>query len=234
MKAATVISILIATLALADMASASGKQLWYHPKVDQIAADIAGFPIRVDGEDDWTEWASFVSPDDPYAVLGFTFLFAPPSSVLYHRVFVSPSMWNPLVKAALNGATATPAPEVYTTAVSVLVLIHEVYHLKLYSGDEGRVNACALQAFPDVLTREFGVQTTVPITTTVSNQVRYRVKYRVRLHGHWVVRYHWKAKTVYRTIAGTAANPVYTTLLADAQDFYTNHQSAPYNTGTCY
>jgi hypothetical protein len=234
MKAATVIAILIATLALAGMASASGKQLWYHPKVDQIAADIAGFPIRVDGEDNWNEWAYFVSPDDPYEVLGFTYAFAPSSSVLYHRVFVSPVVWNPLLKAALNGATFTPDPELYATAVSVMTLIHEVMHNKLYSGDEGRVNACALRAFPDVMTREFGVASTIATSTQVAQQVRHRVKYRARRNGHWIARYHWRTITVYRTVAGTAANPVYATLVADAQDFYTNHQSAPYNTGTCW
>ena len=230
MKLGIIITTLALALSLAGTAGASGKQLWYHPRVDQIGSDIAGVSVRVNGEDDWTEWASFVSPDDPYAVLGFTFAFAPATSILYHQILVNPDMWRPLLAFA-QSSSLTVAD--YTTAKSILTLTHEAFHHRLYSSDEGRVNACALKAFPDVLTREFGVAPTVTTATTEQVQTRVRVKYRVRSHGRWVVRYRWKVRVTYHEVLSTSSNPVFDVLVADAKDFYAR-QPAAYNTGTCW
>jgi hypothetical protein len=214
----------------APIAGAARKQLWYNPRVDAVASDVAGTSVRVDGEDDWTEWAGFVAPDDPYAVLGFTFPFAPSSSVLYHRIFISPSLWTTL-DSAVDDGVQSGAP--YDVAVAIMDMTHEAFHIRLVSGDEGRVNACALQAFPGVLTRDFGVPATDVQTTTVPVETRVRVKVRVKVGGHWAVRYHWKTKTSYQTSTTTVPNATYTTLVSDAQAFY-NSQPSPYSTGTCW
>src|SRR4029453_1503594 len=158
----------------ANVASASSKQLSYNPRVDQIGSDIAGKSVHVVGEDDWNEWASFLdADDDPSAVLGFTFPFAAPSSVLYHTIFINPDLWPTLLKAGVNGAEGSGSSR-YLTAVAIFSLTHEAYHQRLISGDEGRVNACALKAFPDVLARGFGVQPTVTKTERGPPQARVR------------------------------------------------------------
>jgi hypothetical protein len=214
----------------ANVASAASKQLWYSQRVDQIGSDIAGKSVQVLGEDDWSEWASFLDAgDDPRAVLGFTFPFAAQSSVLYHVIFINPDLWPTLMNAGVNGAEGSGSSR-YSTAVAIFSLTHEAYHQRLISGDEGRVNACALKAFPDVLTREFGVPPTVTTTEDVPSQVRLR--YRVRSHNRWVYRYRWK--TVWHTVTNTAPNPAFQEYVADAKDFYRDHQPPPYNTGTCW
>jgi hypothetical protein len=180
------------------------------------------------GEDDWSDWASFVPGEDPAAVLGFTFPFAPSSSSVYHTIFISPELWPTLSKAGISGAESAGSNR-YLTSIAIMSLTHEAYHQRLMSGDEGRVNACALKAFPDVLTRDFGVQPTV--ATTRSVQSRVRVRYRARSHDRWVYRYRWK--TVWHTLASTAPNAAFQEYVADAKDFYSN-QPPPYNSGTCY
>lgn len=223
------IGVTVTALVFAATAQASSKQLVYNQRVDQIASDVAGTSVQVLGEDDWNEWASFLDAgDEPRAVLGFTFPFAAPSSVLYHLIFINPDLWPTLSKAGVNGAEGSGSSR-YMTTVAIFSLTHEAYHQRLVSGDEGRVNACALKAFPDVLTREFGVPPTLTTTSSVPSQVR--VRYRVRSHNRWVSRYRWK--TVWHTVTNTAPNPVFQEYVADAQDFYSNHQPAPYNTGTC-
>jgi hypothetical protein len=213
-------------------AAAAQKQLWYDPKVDAVASDIAGTSVRVDGEDDWSEWASFVTPSDPYAVLGFTLLFVPSSSPLYHRIFITPAFWPYLRDAVEVGAGSSTSS--FKTAIAILTMIHEAYHIKLYSGDEGRVNACALQVFPSVLARNFGLSPTNIGTTQIPVTAKVRVKRRVKVHGHWVKRYRWLVKTTYETTSTTVPNEAYNTLVANANDFYHHYQSAPYNTGTCW
>jgi hypothetical protein len=81
-----------------------------------------------------------------------------------------------------------------------------------------------------VLARDFGVQPTMTTTERAPSQVR--VRYRVRYHNRWVYGYRWK--TVWHTVTSTAPNPVFQEYVADAQDFYRNHQPPPYNSGTCY
>lgn len=217
-----------AALVFAVTAQASSKQLWYSARVDQIAGNIAGKSVQVLGEDDWNEWASFLPGEDPRAVLGFTYPLADSSSVLYHKIFINPDLWPMLSNAAVSGAERSGSSR-YMTAVAIMSLTHEAYHQRLISLDESRVNACALKAFPEVLSREFGVQPTVTTSNSVPSQVR--IRYRVRYHHRWVYRYRWK--TVWRSVTSTAPNSVFNEYVADAQDFY-NHQPPPYNAGTCW
>jgi hypothetical protein len=217
-----------AALVFAVTAQASSKQLWYSARVDQIAGNIAGKSVQVLGEDDWNEWASFLPGEDPRAVLGFTYPLAGSSSVLYHKIFINPDLWPMLSNAAVSGAERSGSSR-YMTAVAIMSLTHEAYHQRLISLDESRVNACALKAFPEVLSREFGVQPTVTTSKSVPSQVR--IRYRVRYHHRWVYRYRWK--TVWRSVTSTAPNSVFNEYVADAQDFY-NHQPPPYNAGTCW
>lgn len=217
-----------AALVFAVTAQATSKQLWYSARVDQIAGNIAGKSVQVLGEDDWNEWASFLPGEDPRAVLGFTYPLADSSSVLYHKIFINPDLWPTLSNAAVSGAERSGSSR-YMTAVAIMSLTHEAYHQRLISLDESRVNACALKAFPEVLSREFGVQPTVTTSNRVPSQVR--IRYRVRYHHKWVNRYRWK--TVWRSVTSTAPNSVFNEYVADAQDFY-SHQPPPYNAGTCW
>jgi hypothetical protein len=226
------LAIAVVCASAAGTATAARKALWYDPKVDAVASDIAGVSVRVDGEDDWTEWAGFVAPEDPYAILGFTFPFEPPSSVLYHRIFITPDLW-PTLSGAVETGIATSA-DLYKTGVAIFTMTHEAFHIRLVSGDEGRVNACALKAFPGVLQRDFGLAPTTTQTTSTPVTKRVRVKRRVWIRGHWVFRYRWVTKLTYQTTTTTGPNTTYDTLVADVQDFYTNHQPPPYNTGTCW
>jgi hypothetical protein len=222
------IAVSAAALVFAVTAQASSKQLWYSARVDEIAGNIAGKSVQVLGEDDWNEWASFLPGEDPRAVLGFTYPLAGSSSVLYHKIFINPDLWPMLSNAAVSGAERSGSSR-YMTAVAIMSLTHEAYHQRLISLDESRVNACALKAFPEVLSREFGVQPTVTTSNSVPSQVR--IRYRVRYHHRWVYRYRWK--TVWRSVTSTAPNSVFNEYVADAQDFY-SHQPPPYNAGTCW
>jgi hypothetical protein len=223
--------LLAATAALVFAGTAQAGPIFnVNPRVDAIGRDISGiYDMFVVGIDGWNAWAYVSKANDPSAVMGFVNIYAPRSSDRYHNIYISPAYWPALLGATLNGP-ANSGYDRYTTAKAIFTLTHEAYHYRLFSGDEGRVNACALQAFPGVLTREFGVQPTV----TTSGVIRKKVpaQYRVRYHHRWVYRYRWK--TVWRTVTKTSPNPVFQEFVADVQDFYTNHQSPPYNTGTCY
>lgn len=79
-------------------------------------------------------------------MLGFTFAFAPPSSAVYHRIFITPALW-PTLQNAVEYGPQNSQSSLYGTAVAILTMTHEAYHIRLVSGDENRVNACALQAW---------------------------------------------------------------------------------------
>ena len=122
-------------------------------------------------------------------------------------------------------------------AISIMTFIHENYHLRYVSGDEGLVNACALRDFPYWLSNQFGIQatTTVTVPQTVTRTKRV-VRYRwIRVHHHRRhVRYYKTIRyTVTVNVQQTQPNPLYQTLVADAHTFYTSDQAPPYNTGTC-
>jgi hypothetical protein len=213
-------------LAYAGSAQGSAKRLASNPRVDQIASAVAGMSLEVLGEDDWSAWADLAYPDDP-RILGFVSIYDSPSSPLYHRVFVSPGYWAPLYGAAVNGPDRSGFDR-YTTALAIFTLTHEAYHFRLLSADEGRVNACALRAFPDVLTTQFGLSPTT--TQTETKSVRVRVREVVSVGRRRVTRYRWK--TSRRKVTTIVPNPAYTGLVADVEDFY-RRQPPSYNGGAC-
>ena len=141
-----------ATLPSGIQAGPVSKQLWYTDHYNAVASALAGFPIEADGEDDYAEWGSWL--DDPYAVLGFTSIYASASSPLYHRIFLAPPIWSTLLQIDSGGIDSVSRAD---AAEAILTLTHEAYHQRLYSSDESRVNACALRDFGWVLVNEFGV-----------------------------------------------------------------------------
>ena len=114
-----------------------------------------------------------------------------------------------------------------------MTITHESKHYQLFSADEGRVNACALQAFPSVIDQYFSIHPTVTKTVAKKKVVWRKKRVRVRRHGHLV----WTVKRVKRIITvyvqETAPNPDYVNLVQAAQQFYAA-QPPPYNSGTCY
>ena len=213
------------------------KQLWHMAWLDQAASEIAGFPITVVASDSVPEWNA-ITGDDPnssYETLGFTALSANPNSLLfnpydggyysvYHAVFLNPSIY-----ATLHANLAQANP--YDAAVALLALDHESQHQKLHSGDESRVNACALADLPR-FTAKWIVPTTIQ-NVQVPQSYRAKVPYRTKVHGHWVSRSRNVTKVRYVTQPQTVANPAYTAVLNAAHDIYI-HQPAPYNAGTCW
>jgi len=173
--------------------------------------------VEVSGENDWTEWADLSGAEDPTLVLGFVSIAAPASTLYYHRIFISPELWPALQGAAANGA-ARSGYDHFKTAEAIFALTHEAYHYRLMSGDEGRVNACALQAFAGVLTTHFGIAPTATQTKTKLSRVK-------------VGRARWK--TIRRRITATVPNRLFNEFVSDAHAFY-SAQPAPYNTGSCW
>ena len=227
------------------VASAASENLWT-TGYDAAAQAISGYPdTHAAFEDDWTEWQTFL----PYAscsqcVTGFTFPFLPMTDPLYHQIFLSPR-----VTTAMLGAI--PAPPSYSpistrlnngtqdpmeAAISIMTFIHENYHLRYVSGDEGLVNACALRDFPYWLSNEFAIPatTTVTVLKTVTRTKRV-VRYKwVRVHHHRRhVRYYKTIRYTVRVyVQQRQPNALYQTLVTDAQTSYAS-QPAPYSTGTC-
>ena len=232
----------------ASRVEASAKQLWTSDTLNRIANDVAGAPdMKVIIEDDPTEWATFMPPDvDSNNVLGFVNIYNP---YLYHQIFLSPFTY-PIFGAWMTSGSAQGNE--YPFAIAAMTLVHEGFHWRLFSSDESTVNACALKYLPYYLQNDFNVpptitQTTttqIPTTTTATTPVKHVkvLKTRVKINGRWVVRtrrvttttYVTKTTTTYTTETSTTdvPNPLSTTILADAADFYA-HQPAPYNAGTC-
>ena len=240
-KLVTAVAVVV-SLAVAGSASAAresgpdeaSKQLWHMTWLDQAASEIAGFPVTVNASDSVDEWNALLDGDGEY-VAGFTFVYALPSTLLYNRwdghyysayhdVFLRPSIY-----ATFHTDMAKANP--YDTAEALLTLDHEAQHQRLHSGDESRVNACALADLPRFTAKW------IPTTTTQGVQVpvsyRAKVRYRARVHGRsvWRSRYVTRVRYVWQT--QTVANPAYSAVLAAAHDLYT-HQPAPYNAGTCW
>jgi hypothetical protein len=131
--------------------------------------------------------------------------------------WVSPKISGTFASIASTGITSTSDPN--AVALALLVLDHESQHQKLYSRDEGRVNACALNDIPRLLSTKFNVeettQGTVLTATSTRVRVRYRVRVRVKVSGHWVYRYRYRYRFKYVTkttdvpTVQTVPNPVY-------------------------
>jgi hypothetical protein len=218
----------------AVLAEASSKQLWHSNRYDTMASTLAGFPIVAAGEDDYNEWGSFLNGTDPYAVLGFTFVYAPSTSPIYHTIFLAPPIWSTLNKIDSGGIDSVARSD---AAMSILTLIHESYHQRLYSGDESRVNACALRDFGSTIEGQFGVSPTVEETVTTPVVTTHKVRKAVwrTIKGKRVKRYVYKlvSTTTYRDDTVVSDNPTYVELVGAAKTFVAG-QPYPYNTGTCY
>jgi hypothetical protein len=242
MKALLTIAMVAAALAFAAPAVAGtsdpgpvSKQLWHMTDLDAAASEIAGFPVTVVASDSIPEWTALIDGDDPYSVAGFTYVYANPSSLLfnpydgghygaYHTVFL-----NPTIYATLHTGLTQANP--HDAAVALLVLDHESQHQRLHSGDESRVNACALADLPR-FTAKWIVPTTIQ-NVQVPQSYRTKVRYRAKVHGRsvWRSRYITKVRNVLQQ--QTVANPAYTAVLDAAHEIYV-HQPAPYNAGTCW
>ncbi len=166
----------VMSLAIAGSASAASKQLWHLTALDQAASEIAGYPITVVASDSIPEWVALTgySPDE---VGGFTYVTANPNFLMfnpydgynyaaYRTVFLNPSIY-----ATFRTDLALQNP--YDAAWALLVLDHESQHQKLFSGDESRVNACALADMPR-FTAKF-------IAPTVVKNVQVPESYRAKV-----------------------------------------------------
>jgi hypothetical protein len=254
--------VLVAALVLAPSALAAKKQFWFGP-YDAIGQHISGISdMQVLMEDDYAEWnsieSSFGVPAGE-ALLGFAAPSAASGSVLYHRIFLAPSVTLALQGILpLNPAGTGTSPiwdrinsgalSPHDAAMAILVVIHEAYHYKLNSGDEARVNACSLRDMPNFLTSEFRIPATITTTTQVPQlQTKTtRVPYYVTVVKHKKV----NGKTVtirtkerrYKTVTTQTTvmvsqttsnpNPVFTNIMNEANAFR-NSQPPPYNAGTC-
>jgi hypothetical protein len=215
-------------------AGAASKQLWHSTRYDTIASTLAGFPIVAAGEDDYNEWGSFLNGEDPYAVLGFTYVYVPSSSPLYHVIFLAPRIWSTLGQIDSGGIDSVTRAD---AAMAILTLTHEAYHQRLYSGDESRVNACSLRDFGSTIQGQFGVSPTVEETVTTPVVTYHKVRKAVwkTVKGKRVRRYVYRLvpQTTYRDDVVVSDNPTYGELIGAAQTFVAS-QPPPYNTGTCY
>ena len=222
----------------AGRAPAANKALWHLPGLDAAASEVAGFPVGVDASDNVYEWNLITGGADPYNVTGFNYTFALPGTMMYdpydgkfyyvyHQVFLSPVVYA-IFHTELSTANA------YDAAVALLTLDHESQHLRLHSGDEGKVNACAMQDMPRFLAKFVAatVQQSVQVPVSYQAQVKYRA--RVKVRGRWVWRYRskWVTKVRYESQVQTVTNPAYAAILAASKDVY-HHQPPPYSTGTC-
>lgn len=233
---------LVGLLGFASPASAAKSQLWHVAQLDAIGQQLSGYPdLQVTGEDDPYEWGQvlgLLGDSSPAGdVTGYARIFVWPGSYGYHSVFIGPQVWSSLVKA-IDGDWS----DEWNEAFAVLTLIHESYHYRLFSIDEGRVNACAIRDFPAVIADYFNVQPVVSQPSQVEHDVPIyrtvkRVSY-VRVKGKRVRRIHHVRVRVGEKLIYVdgppvdVANPVYVALVADAQAQY-NGQPPPYSTGVC-
>jgi hypothetical protein len=224
----------------------TNKQIWHAGPLDPIASEIAGFPLQVMTSDNVTEWNAIVGNQGPYSVLGFTAPDALPSSWIYNPhdgrgYYVYRTVWlNPEIDATFRSILTSGINEssnAYSVAKALMTLDHEAQHQRLHSGDEGRVNACALADLPRLLNTRFNVPstTTVTVPSDVPYQEKVKVKYRVKVKKRWVYRYRYKYVDRIRTeyVQQTVANPTFTRVM-DAAMWFRANQPAPYSTGTCY
>jgi len=237
--AATIALCVIGSGAFAGRASAANKTLWHMVDLDAAASEIAGFPLTVVASDSVYEWNVLTGGESPYNVTGFNLTFAAPTTLLYnpadgkyyqayHAIYLSPYIY-----AVLHTDLAHDNP--YDAAITLLTLDHEAQHQRLHSGDEGRVNACALQDMPRFVAKFMPATTQQTVQVPVTNRVKVTYRAHVKLHGRWV--YRWRSKYVTRTSydaqVQTIDNPAFVAILSAARDVY-GKQPPPYSTGTCY
>lgn len=229
---------MVLALAGASVAASSARgatrQLWYSDHYNAVATAIAGVPLIADGEDDYAEWSLLLAQDDPVAVLGFTAIYTSPDSLLYHRIFLAPPVWSTLEAIDSAGIDSVAAAD---AAEAIMTLTHEAFHQRLFSADESRVNACALQYFPWVIETQFAVPATIDqtVSTPTTSLVSVKRIVRVRVRGKLTRRvvYRTVRRIAYVDTVETITNPTHDLLVAASRAFY-DAQPPPYNTGTCY
>ncbi len=254
------LAVLVA-LVLCPSALAARTDFWGGP-FDQLGQAISGVPdLQVLLEDNWDEWNSIQDQVEVPAderLLGFAAPDAPRGSLLYHRIFLAPEITRSLVGTLPLNSAGTGMSSIASrvdsgvlsyrdAAVAILVVIHEAYHYRLMSGDESRVNACALRDMSLYLPK-FDINPTRTKTTYTQSTKKTTVKVphfatvvqRKRVNGKLVtihktvVRYETVTKTVAVAVpkTETEANPAFNGILDQAQAFR-DSQPAPYNTGVC-
>lgn len=230
----------LAAAVLVPVASASPtttKQIWHANWLDPIASDVAGTPLTVITSDNDVEWSGMTDPGE----IGFTCITCLPGTPLYnpydghyydmyHTVWLAPEVDAVFRDISQNGIRE--GMNSFMVGEAMMTLDHEAQHWRLYSGDEGRVNACALADLPRLLSVDFHVPSTTTQNVSVPQAYRVRVRYRAKVNGRYVYRYRWVTRTRYVTQTQTVPNQVYTSILAGAQAFYRG-QPYPYNAGTC-
>jgi hypothetical protein len=244
--------IALALLCFAGTAAAAAKTVWTSQTYAPLVQEMSGVPDeQLDLEDDATDWLAVTQSPDAADILGFTCPFdLTVGDVCYHRIFVAPLVTQQLygtipistsgtyqpIWARLQSGTEDP----FDGAMAIMTLIHEAYHNRLQSSDESLVNTCALRDFGYWLSKDFQVPATVTTTTNVqsrqAHRKRTRLRHHRRVHGRMRTWYTHKWVTRYRTVTvpqtAESPNPLYGTLVADAEAFY-NSQPPPYNAGTC-
>jgi hypothetical protein len=203
--------------------------LWGSTFLDGLVDGLSGWPLTTVLEDDPSEWYTLFGLD-PSTVGGFVCITdADPANWCYHRVFLGPIPTTTFI----SWLNYNQSPTYWDAAVAIMVVTHEATHYRLFSADEGRVNACALQEFPGVITQYFQIAPTTTKTVPVKKTV-WRWKWAwVHRHGKRVkVRKHVR-HVVTRYEQRTFQNPDYVNLIAASIAFYRS-QPPPYNTGTCY
>jgi hypothetical protein len=168
-------------------------------------------------------------------VLGFTCITCSPYDTAYnpydgYRYYLYRTVWfAPEIHDILSNLSAH---SYYEVGMAFLTIDHEGMHWRLFSGDEGRVNACALKDLPRFLTVDFGIPATTTQTVSVPQQYRVKVRYRAKVHGRYVWRYRYVWRTRYVDQQQTVANPLITNIVNGATAFV-HDQPYPYNAGTC-
>jgi hypothetical protein len=235
-------AVLVALLVIAPSARAAHSQLWHLTQLDSVGQQLSGYPdMQVVGEDDPYEWGQVLgllrTTTAAGDIVGYARILALPGSYGYQEILIGPQEWQFLVRA-----TDGDWSDIYDEAFAVLTLIHESYHYRLFSFDEGRVNACAIRDFPTVISNYFGVAATVTQTSQVEHDVpAYKTMKRTayvtvkgkRVRRVRLVRIRSGVRVTYT--AGppiSVSNPVYAGLVADAQTEY-SQQPPPYSTGVC-
>jgi hypothetical protein len=231
-----VVALVVAMVVAAGFVSVENAQAAYHfDNLDSIASRIAGVPLTVMGANEW-EWPTLTNGND--GVVGLTCFTCGPSAGFYvpstgyysnyRTIWLAPSFRQFFQSLPYNGLYQ--GMDYLQVGKALLTLNHEAQHWRLFSHNEGRVNACALADLPRMLSVDFNVPAQVDRSVHWQQSYRVKVRQRVRLHGRYVYRYVTKTRTVWGT--KWVDNPVMTGILEGARAFYAS-QPFPYNAGTC-
>lgn len=170
------------------------------PRLDAVAAEIAGHPVNVWCETDSAEWSRMVSAVfgptvDPIYVRGYT---------LYSSTTVNVA---PIVCATLlweiGGRQGTPPPYL-PRGVALLTLVHESVHQRGVT-DEGIADCIAIKLLPRFVGTLYGIPAKV-----AQRKYVYRWK-RVRVKGKLVSR---RVRVPIRVVV---PNPKYTLVVQEAE-----------------